>query len=244
MKNKLITILAWSVLLFYLIIVSSFVNTKKQKNLCTAIKVNVIDSAENAFINQLDIKNFLIANKDQLVGKPLYNINKEEIEQLLLKKPMILKAEVFNTLSGVFRIKILQRDPILRVITKKGGYYLDIDGNKLPLSENYTSRTLVVTGNVKLDKLKDELLELSKFIINDEFWNAQINQIHVAKNKDYILIPRVGDQTIRFGGIDNYERKFQKLLALYRDGFEKVGWNKYTNIDLRYHNQVVCTKRK
>ena len=59
---------------------------------------------------------------------------------------------------------------------------------------------------------------------------------------EFELIPRVGSQVIELGDADNLEEKFENLKLLYLEGFNKIGWNKYERISLKYKNQVVCTK--
>ena len=133
----------------------------------------------------------------------------------------------------------------------------------MPLSNNYTARVLVANGDINepyqlnystdiiSSSKKDELnrhcvlcdiYNIAKFIYNDEFWRSQIEQIYV-RNGEYKLIPRVGSQVVLFGGINNLEEKFIKLEALYKQGFSQVGWNKYKTINLKYTNQIICTKK-
>ena len=41
-----------------------------------------------------------------------------------------------------------------------------------------------------------------------------------------------------------YEEKFEKLKMFYTEGLNKTdGWNKYSTINIKYKNQVVCTKK-
>ena len=44
-------------------------------------------------------------------------------------------------------------------------------------------------------------------------------------------------------GAKYFRNKFEKLKVFYRYGLGKVGWDRYSMINLKYHNQVVCTKR-
>jgi len=53
----------------------------------------------------------------------------------------------------------------------------------------------------------------------------------------------VGAHIIEFGDINAHEEKFDKLYALYSQGLKREGWNKYIRINLKYKEQVVCTKR-
>jgi cell division protein FtsQ len=32
------------------------------------------------------------------------------------------------------------------------------------------------------------------------------------------------------------------LMTFYKEGLNKVGWNAYLTINLKYKNQIVCTK--
>jgi cell division protein FtsQ len=77
----------------------------------------------------------------------------------------------------------------------------------------------------------------------DKFWNAQIEQINVLPTREIELIPLVGDQTIFMGTIYNYEKKLSRLKRFYTEAMNKVGWNKYSRINLEFDNQIICTKK-
>ena len=44
------------------------------------------------------------------------------------------------------------------------------------------------------------------------------------------------------GRADDLDHKFKKLLAFYNKGLNSIGWNKYNYINIKYRNQVVCSK--
>ena len=91
-------------------------------------------------------------------------------------------------------------------------------------------------------QLKD-LFTLSKYVHNSSFWRSQISQIYVNENGDFEFSPRVGKHIIVFGSIENINEKFENLMTFYRKGLNKTGWNEYSIINLKFKNQVVCTKR-
>ena len=62
-------------------------------------------------------------------------------------------------------------------------------------------------------------------------------------NGDMELVPRVGDHTILIGDDQQIHEKFEKLFLFYMEGLNKAGWNKYKVINLKYKDQVVCTKK-
>lgn len=61
------------------------------------------------------------------------------------------------------------------------------------------------------------------------------------KSGDMELIPRIGSHTIIFGKAEDIDIKFRKLKAMYRV-FNKIGWNLYKSINLKFKDQVICTK--
>jgi len=234
--------LIWMALFAYIIVTFAFVNKKSDALLVTGIDISIMDSLHTHFISDSDIKNLILKNHPELIGQSAKEIDKEDLESLINKIPSVKNTEVYSSLTGCLNFAIEQRKPIVRFVKDKG-FYIDEEGKRMPLSSNYTSRVLVVSGNIKDQIIEEELMPLVNFIAKDEFWSSQINQIYVDSNDEYILIPRVGGQKIELGKIDNFERKFAKLYALYKDGFSTVGWNKYNKINLKYENQIVCTKR-
>ena len=61
---------------------------------------------------------------------------------------------------------------------------------------------------------------------------------------DFELIPLVGKQLIILGDANDIKEKFDNLQIFYKQGLSHEGWDKYDTINLKYRNQVVCTKIK
>ena len=156
-----------------------------------------------------------------------------------------------------------QRKPILRVVNKKLlNYFIDNTGQIIPVTGQSSSFTLLANGNINepfeiiagkniFPSKKDTILRpntiydlysMAKYIDNDDFWRSQIEQIYVDNHGEMQLVPRVGSQIIIFGHSDNLDYKFRKLKSIYR-AFNEIGWNQYKTINLKYKDQVVCTKR-
>ena len=141
--------------------------------------------------------------------------------------------------------------------------YIDHLGKVMPLSKKYTARILVVSGHISMNldqvvgknvseldletahpdaAILNDVYAMSKFIGQDDFWKAQFNQVYVTRDKEFELIPRVGDHQILLGDAENLDKKLTKLRLFYREGLDKTGWNEYKTLNLKYTNQVVCTK--
>jgi cell division protein FtsQ len=73
-----------------------------------------------------------------------------------------------------------------------------------------------------------------------------IGQVYREKNGDFVLIPIVGDQKINLGTANSDEDvkdKFERILEFYKEAMPYEGWNKYSEISVKYEGQIVCRKR-
>jgi cell division protein FtsQ len=82
-----------------------------------------------------------------------------------------------------------------------------------------------------------------KYINRNDFLKAQIQEIYINRKNEFELIPTMGDHRIIFGDIENMEGKFKKLLVFYEDGLRNMNWNRFSTINIKYKNQIVCTKK-
>lgn len=263
--KKILNIGIWVLLAIGLVVSLGFAGYEQSTMPCTGIGVKIDHEDENFFVDEADIQTLLLDRGDTLVGQSLSSINYEELEQLIMKNPVIEDAEVYADLHGKLNVKVKQRTPLVRVFNNLGeSFYIDEYGQLMPLSEKFTSRVIVANGFIKdsyhnayaanlnevanVDSLSkttllDDIYLIAKRFENDEFWSAQIQQIYVDENQEIVLIPRVGNHKIVIGDRDNLERKLNKLMIFYKEGLNKTGWNQYSVINLKYKNQVVCTKR-
>ena len=65
----------------------------------------------------------------------------------------------------------------------------------------------------------------------------------VSTDGDFELIPRVGGQRVLIGDGTALEQRFEKLRLFYKEGMPQASWRSYARIDLRFADQIVCTKR-
>jgi cell division protein FtsQ len=56
------------------------------------------------------------------------------------------------------------------------------------------------------------------------------------------LVPRLGEQIILFGTGEDASEKLEKLKAFYLQVVKQAGWDTYKTINLKFDNQVVCSK--
>jgi cell division protein FtsQ len=244
MSKKLIIIIGLSAVTAYVVFAIATFSSKPDKQICNNLEIVVSDSARLHFVTPTGIRKLLTGQKLNPVGMNMHDIPADKIEKFLKDQSRLKHVVCYKTPSGGFHIKITQREPILRVIMNNGkSYYVDSDGVIMPDSENFTAYVPVATGAISEEMAKGDLYDFALFLRRDPFWNAQIEQIYVGHNENVEIIPRVGNQVIVLGKLDNYEYKLKKLFALYKNGFSRTGWNCYHKIDLRFENQVFCSRK-
>ncbi len=263
MIRKIFSISVLVIAVAGLLVSLAFSARESDKIPCTDIHIQVDHSTGNFFVTKDDVLQMIWSKGDSLIGSPLQSIPIAVYERHITADPSVKRAEVYTQHSGTFAVRVYQREPILRVLTSDGeSFYLDNEGSVMPVSNNYTARVPIASGFIMeeqhemqqhnvvemTDSLKDlscldELFTLADFIRNDEFWKAQIQQIKVEPNGEMTLIPTIGDHHILLGGTTNMEQKFKKLLLFYHKGLNVTGWDQYSRINLKYKDQVICTKK-
>ncbi len=210
---------------------------------CNNVQIQVDTEGDLFFINAEMVEEMIFSKEDSLIGKAYEDINIYLLEEFVNEHPNIKKAELYLTLDGTLSVDVKQREPLVRVFEVNESYYLDEEMHQFALSDQYSARVLQVYWE-EITVSRVEILEsLIELIDSDTFLKAQITAIAFDENNELVVYPRVGGHKIILGAAEDFRNKFEKLKIFYRHGLEKVGWNRYSMINLKYHNQVVCTKR-
>jgi cell division protein FtsQ len=186
------------------------------------------------------VNKLLIQNDSSVQNQAKSVIDLHRLEDEVVKNHYIEEASLFMTIDGTLHTRIKQRTPIARVITGSESYYLDSQGEEIPLSENYSARVPLITGVKQDDDLREVSLLLEK-IVADDFLKKEIIGIHLNGSHECVLTVRSGDYKIEFGELNQMEQKFRKLKAFYNKTFS-TDIQKYKTINIKYHNQVVGVK--
>ena len=243
MIKKFIFILFAVALAAYILFSVFLMNAKVNNTVCKSIDVVVVDTLKRHFIGKKEIENMLKKSGINLIGKKMSEIDTELIESKLEENQLIKKAECYKTTGGSVKIEIYQKIPVMRIVSVYGSYYIDNEGGIMPISDNFSAYVPIATGYIDKEFATTKLYDFALFLQNNKYWNSQIAQINVLPNKDIELSTRAGDFQVLLGQLDDYETNLNKLKFFYEKGLNKVGWNRYSVINLKYKNQVVCTKK-
>lgn len=258
----------WGLCSVALISIFAFVQAEDKRMNCTsmAIVVHRNPEVENYFVQESQIRQMIASMYGQVENTPARSVDINRLEKLMYANPWVKKAEVFMTINGELNIELEQKEPVLRIINMRGeNFYMDSEGNLMPWSARFTPRQLTATGNIsetfqrwkrirmseiinndtlKTRTILDDLYNMASFILADEFWTAQVDQIYVNANRELELVPKAGEHKIIFGTDDELAEKFWKLKTFYKEGLNYTGWNKYDTLNLKFKNQVVCSKNE
>ncbi len=249
--RRVIQIAIWMLIATWFMVIMGFVSSRSSEILCTHVEVEIADTLLSHFLTRADIRSVLERSEQSMQGYPIDGIHTRELEHLLEQNPYIRNAEVSKEINGTLHVSVEQKVPLIRIMPGgQSGYYLDTEGSVLPLSNQFTPPVLLATGHLP-ERLEDaesseslsELYRFCRFLSGHAFWKEQIVQIYVDRKGEYELIPRVGAHQILLGQMEGWELKMNNLELLYRQGFPVYGWNSYETINLKYNNQVICTKR-
>jgi cell division protein FtsQ len=131
------------------------------------------------------------------------------------------------------------------------GYYLSDKADKIPLCGKFTAHVPVAIGVVETREdlygdsiILSEIYSMAKYMQQDSVLGSMIDHIYVLESGELELYTKMGYHTIAFGRADaTMIEKLNKLKIFYREGMTKVGWDKYSVINLKYKGQVVCERK-
>ena len=225
----------------------------KEAKYCNGVEINITGVSNTFFIDKTDVYN-IIKNYggDSTKKKSLVSIDLKKIEKALEKDVWIKNAELYFDNNNFLKVSVEEREPIARLFTLTGNtFYIDSSCKMLPLSDKFSARLPVFTGFKSdaaiLEKADSTLLynikNISTKILADSFLMAMIDQIDIAGNRTFEMVPKLGKQRIIFGDGTDADAKFTKLKMFYKDVITQAGWNRYSMINLQYKNQVVASIR-
>ena len=212
--------------------------------ICRGIDLHISDSLDYGLIDGDMVTSLLQERGLDPVGLSLDRIDIEGIESVLLRHPLVGRAQCYKTAGNMLRINISGKVPLVRVLNNRGqDFYVDSRGEILT-QHSLAVQLPVATGYIDRKFASGDLLDVVNAIDRSEFWKAQVEQINVTREGQIELVPRVGDHLLILGTAQDVEDKLKRLENFYRKGLDNVGWNKYRSISVAYENQVVCKKRK
>ena len=193
-----------------------------------------IKTDQHQFVTKDLVKSLLYDFIVDSNGKALKinQVSFEKIEKILSSHSSIRSVNIYSDINGNVTIDVTPKTPLARVYNNSDVYYIDNFGEKMELSTAYTSRSLIVTGDLNsLSQL--EVFRICKYIYEDDFLRNQITSIDIL-NSELSIFTRNGE-LIEFGRVKDIHHKFKKLKLFY----ENVNGD-FSILNLKYNNQIIC----
>ncbi len=270
--KRIINILITLVLVAGVVYLFVFSNMKQREVICKEFVIDIDYAGAPQLVKTYSIRNEITAAGIRIKGQPIEYLQAKKLRKLLNNNPYVSKATVSVSVNGVVKASVLQRNPLVRIIDQNFNQcIIDHDGYIMPVSSEFPVRLIVANGNIpdlKLSKLPvsgsdefvssfnapkvrrkrplprelNEIYKIALELEKDTITTALVEQIYINSSKEIELIPKLGDQSIIFGDTTALSEKMDNLKIFYSEGMKNMAWNNYKTINLKYKNQVVCSK--
>ena len=222
----------------------------KNKGQCKDYHITIKGAHNNFFIDQKDVEQLLMSStKSKIKGELVASFNLHELEQILEHNTWIDEAELYFDNRDILHVTVTEKEPVARIFTTEGNsFYIDSAGLKMPLSDKMSARVPVFTSfpdkkklSSKDSSLLNDVRVTANFIVNDPFWMSQVAQIDITSEKNFEMIPVIGNHLVKLGNGENIAQKFRRLMVFYKQVLSKTGFEKYKVIDVQYKGQVLAS---
>ena len=205
-------------------------------------KIEVVFIGENQlFLKPETVNKLLIEKNDDLktISKDGLDLNK--LEKSVSKQQFVEKADVFVTVDGVLKAVVKQKSPVGRVVAEDSSFYIDSEGNRMPVSENFAARVPLISGGI-FNVDKEKFAEVLQKINDDDFLKKNIISVQILPNGSLVMENRNYDYKIDFGRTINIDKKFKNYKAFFQKAVNDSLLKNYKRINLKFTQQVVCIK--
>ena len=215
----------------------------------TSVEVHIASNKKYHFIEEKQILEEVISNRNiDIMNTPVEKIDVKAMERVLEQDPWVAHARLYIDNNRVLQMEVTQRIPLARLFQQNGAsFYMDNTLHIMPLAPNFNFYTTVVTNVPVLGSdslswmVKKNIATMVRTLQADTFWNAQVSQVIIDSGFTFELMPVLGDQIIVFGDTSRSKEKLNNLYAFYNKVLNRIGWDKYEKLDLRFKNQVIAS---
>ena len=259
MVKKILRIVLWVVTAVALIMLFTFGRKKYLETPLKGVEFQLERSHSNGFV----VKDSVLTQVKGICGierhAAIATVDMMKISQLLNSNPWIESANAYIGLNDTLFVKAKEYEPVLRVFTKdKKSVYVTKDGYLVPFCRHYAPRVIIANGEFQFPNIHkganvndsiyaytglSDALVIAKAIEKDPFLIGAIGQIYKNENNEYELMVNGLSANVVLGDTCHVDNKLSRLAILLErySGTEEL--KAYKTLDLKYKNQIVCTKK-
>ena len=211
-------------------------NKKNENRLTKGLDISILPS-QDSYLSKDSITSIL----NPFLGDEKKSIDLNLIENIIDNNSYVDKSEVSLSFSGKLVLKINQKTPVGRIISKNEMFYVDKDLRKMDLSKYQSPRVPIVMG-FENEISRSYLKKVFEFINDDAFLKQNISKIIINSPNSMSLKLTAYDILVNMGDERNLKNKFLKLRAFYTRANAKKNLIEFKQILLQFDNQVVGVK--
>lgn len=241
-------ILLGAVALLVLVVVA---NISRSRSTVRGIEVNIRYGRQPQLVNSQVVKDSILAVMPALLQQQVGQVDRQTVADAASHVPYLSNVSASTSVSGKVVVRATQRRPIARLYYGPKEYYFDSEGVLMPSSPQGSCNVLVAGGDftesLRADSLNSQvlaLMDLARFLDQESKYGDLIDQIYIERDGDIMVVPKLGNHVVELGAPEDLDAKFGNLLAFYRKGMPRAGWDTYSRLSLKFKGQVVCTKRE
>ncbi|MBR6489947.1 MAG: hypothetical protein IKT03_05370 [Muribaculaceae bacterium] len=216
---------------------------KSRDEVCTEVRVEVVNDDGTSFVTPAGVIEELERKHIILKGKPVWQINVENVEKAIAQSQYIENVECMFVNGGCLKIKVSQIMPVMRIFDGDQSYYVNKDGKRMTAVATFNADVPVVEGHFTKAYSPLRLLPMIQYVESDSALKSLVTMYCVKDTNNIIIIPSVEGHVVNMGNCKGYESKFRKLKLFYNKVMPVKGWLYYDTISVKWDYQVVATRR-
>ncbi len=255
MVKKILSILLWLATAAGLVALFIAARESYLKTPVKSINLNIERDADSGFVKV----NEVLAEVHNICGGAMIGtVNMDAVKKRLQANPWVAHSSAYVDLEGTLNIHLKEHYPALRVFDLDGrSVYVTKEGIVLPPSKGYTPHLLIANGNfhfgneaghqlcdtLEADRNIINAMQVNNAIERNTFMRSCIGQIHCNSHNEFEISARGLDAQIILGDTTQLDDKLRRLEAFMKQQITKEASRHWKTINLKYKNQIVCTKR-
>lgn len=244
---KISLIVLGAALLAVLVVV---LNVSRSNSQVRGLEADIRYGSTPMLVSGQTVIDSVVAALPALMQQQVKAVDCDAVAEAARRVPFLTNVSVSVSVSGRVVVRADQRRPIARLFHGDRERYLDREGAVFPVSRVGNCNVLVAGGDFtaplrpdSLDAQLTALWQVASYLDSESRYSKLIDQIFVERDGDIMMVPKVGDHVVELGDANDLDGKFANLVAFYRKGMPRAGWDTYSKISLKFKGQVVCTKK-
>lgn len=245
---RYLTIIFTAVLAVYLAVSLSVSLKADRSQRCPAMTIEVEAApGTEGFVSPDEIAAELDNLPAEAPALPAGSIDTQKIRRRLLGMDKLEDASVVTLTDGSVCISVTPIVPVARIFDGDSSYYVNRRGKHVKAGPRFRKNVPVIRGHFAPSDTTFTpltLLPLIDFLAADTVWNSYITMIEARSPRDIYLIPAIREHVVNIGDLSDLPLKMKRLRTFYSKVLSEQGWEKYDTLSLKWHGQIVATKRR